>query len=527
MTSPADDSAFADRTSSLVGDAVVWTDADERIIAWNPAAERLYGWSAAEAIGQPISLIVPVALWEHVEELHRRVGEGDVVRDIETVHRRSDETHFRVLLTTAPVRAPDGRVMGIVRIAQDLSGQQRTDREARRLAAIVRWSDDAIVSKDLNGIVTTWNVAAERMFGYTAAEMIGTSIRVLIPEDRQSEEDETLARIRRGDTVEHFETLRRRKDGTIIVIALTVSPIRNAFGEVVGASKIARDITKMKEIENERQRLLESVQEISRLKDEFVATLSHELRTPLNAILGYARMLRSGVMAPDRLDQAIQVIERNAAWLSRMVDDVLDISRIITGKMRLTIQRVELGPIVRTAIDGIQPAATAKGIRVEFSDEGAAPIAGDPERLQQILWNLLSNAVKFTSRGGLVRVGLRQAEASAEISVVDNGDGIAPEFLPYIFERFRQADSTGTRERSGLGLGLAIVRQLVEAHGGAIEASSEGTGQGAAFRILLPVADHAASIAAPADPHDSATAEAAPVATASAVVACGTASAGT
>jgi PAS domain S-box-containing protein len=411
-------------------------------------------------------------------------------------------------------------VIGMVRVAQDLSARQRADREARRLAAIVRWSDDAIASKDLNGIVTSWNVAAERMFGYTAAEMIGTSIRVLIPEDRQSEEDDTLAKIRRGETVEHFETLRRRKDGTTIAISLTVSPIRNAFGEVVGASKIARDITKMKEAESERQRLLESLQEISRLKDEFVATLSHELRTPLNAILGYSRMLRSGAIPRDRLDQALEVVDRNAALLSKMVDDVLDLSRIITGKMRLTMQRVDLEPIVRTAIDGIMPAATTKGIRVELSDAGVPPIAADPERLQQILWNLLSNAVKFTGRGGYVRVVLVRVESSVEISVADNGSGIAAELLPHVFERFRQGESTGP-ERRGLGLGLAIVRQLVEAHGGTIEASSAGTGQGTTFRIHLPAADEPLSIAATADPLASTSAEPPLLSTSPAFVASG------
>jgi CheY-like chemotaxis protein len=234
--------------------------------------------------------------------------------------------------------------------------------------------------------------------------------------------------------------------------------------------------------------LYTSVQEANRIKDDFLASLSHELRTPLNAILGYARMLRTGIVAADKQTKAVETIERNAVSLTQMVEDVLDVSRIVSGKMRLNVQPVELPDIVRSAVDGIAPAAEAKGIRVEsIVDPQASPISGDPERLQQILWNLLSNAVKFTNRGGKVQVRLQRVDSHVEVSVSDTGIGITPEFLPHVFERFRQADPGMTRERRGLGLGLAIARQIAEMHGGTIDVSSAGVGHGSTFRVKLPL----------------------------------------
>jgi len=246
-----------------------------------------------------------------------------------------------------------------------------------------------------------------------------------------------------------------------------------------------------------------SVQEASRLKDDFLASLSHELRTPLNAILGYARMLRSGIVAPEKQQKAIETIERNAASLTQIVEDVLDISRIVSGKIRLHVQPADLPEIVRSAIDALTPAADAKGVRLEaMLDPEAAPVSGDPERLQQVLWNLLSNAVKFTNRGGKVQVYLERVNSHVEVAVSDTGIGISPEFLPHVFERFRQGDSGTTRERGGLGLGLSIARQLTEMHGGTIEAYSPGVGHGATFRLRLPlmIGEQAADDASPVHP---------------------------
>jgi PAS domain S-box-containing protein len=358
---------------------------------------------------------------------------------------------------------------------------------ARRLAAIVESSDDAIVSKDLNGVVMSWNNAAERIFGYAADEMIGRSIRLLIPDDRQPEEDETLARIRRGDRVDHFETVRRRKDGTLVPISLTVSPILDSAGVVIGASKIARDISDRVRAAEEREQLLSMAREASRLKDEFLATLSHELRTPLNAILRYVRMIRSGLIDAAKRERAIETIERNATSLSQIVEDILDVSRIIAGKIRLDVKPLDMADVVGAALESTRPAAEAKDISLEtYFEPGLEPVHGDAERLQQVVWNLVTNAVKFTNRGGRVTVRVLRTGSGIELKVSDNGAGISPEFLPHIFERFRQGDATTTRQHGGLGLGLAISRHLVEAHGGTLDAASEGLGRGATFTALLP-----------------------------------------
>jgi signal transduction histidine kinase/ActR/RegA family two-component response regulator len=225
----------------------------------------------------------------------------------------------------------------------------------------------------------------------------------------------------------------------------------------------------------------------SRLKDEFLATLSHELRTPLNAILGWTTMLRHGQVEPSRVERALDIVERNARAQARLIEDVLDMARIITGKLRLVMQPVALGPVVDAAVEAIRPAAEAKGVRLETVIGGVPTVRGDAGRLQQILWNLLSNAVKFTPAGGEVRTVLVLMDSRALVTVSDTGTGLPPDFLPFVFDRFRQADQSVTRGHGGLGLGLSIVKHLVELHGGTVRAASEGIGQGASFSVALPI----------------------------------------
>jgi PAS domain S-box-containing protein len=365
-----------------------------------------------------------------------------------------------------------------------------------RLAAIVASSDDAIISKNLEGVVESWNDAAQRMFGYTAAEMVGRSITVLFPPDRMDEEPQILERLKRGERVDHFETTRLRKDGTPLDVSVTISPIRNASGRVIGASKIARDVTALKRVMADRERLLNAEQaarreaeRATRMKDEFLATLSHELRTPLNAILGWAQVLRSTDPAtPDELAQGLETIERNARIQGQLIDELLDISRIISGRLRLDVRRVDLPAIVESAVDSVRPAADARGIRIyKVVDPNSGPVSGDANRLQQVLWNLLTNAIKFTPRGGNVQVFLQRIGSHIELTVSDTGQGISADFLPHVFARFSQADASTTRRHGGMGLGLAIVRHLVELHGGTVRASSRGEGQGATFTVALPV----------------------------------------
>jgi PAS domain S-box-containing protein len=360
------------------------------------------------------------------------------------------------------------------------------------LAAIVQSSDDAIISKDLNGIITSWNPAAERMFGYSAAEMIGKPVLAIIPEDRQQEEEYVLANVRAGRTVEHFETVRRRKDGSLIDVSLTVSPVRDSSGSLVGASKIARDITERKRLADAehaflvRERMVQA--EANRMKDEFLATLSHELRTPLNAILGWAGLLLSGDLDEDQAQLAFRTIDRNARAQVQLVEDLLDVSRIISGKMQLDVTSVDLVEVAKAAMDVMRPAAEAKRIRLT-GDWPAAQVhvKGDPDRLQQVAWNLVSNAIKFTPAGGHVRIKVEHDDAeNGRLIVYDRGIGIPPNFLPHVFDRFRQNDQSLTRVHGGLGLGLAIVRHIVELHGGVVAVASSGENHGATFVVTLP-----------------------------------------
>jgi PAS domain S-box-containing protein len=483
------------------------------------------------------------------------------------------------------------------------------------LAAIIESADDAIISKTLDGIITSWNKGAERIFGYTADEVIGKPVTILIPAGHEDEEPTILARLRAGDRIEHYEAVRVRKDGKFIDISLTVSPIRGPKGEIVGASKVARDITEQKrsrkeldeanarlklalaasrlgdwswdaqtnlinlsdtaarifdvppdssitrpqmldliheddrermdtavdkalaehsdyEIEYritrkdgsdtwvmgrgrgiyddhgtvlgmlgfvqdittrktaevESERLYRQAEESSRLKEEFLATISHELRTPLSAILGWTRMLRLGQLSEEHTAKALDTIERNARAQAQLVDDLLDVSRIMTGKLRMDVRPSDPNSFIDAAVEAVRPAAEAKGVRVlKVIDTGAVSIPGDPVRLQQVVWNLLSNAIKFTPRGGRVQIISERVNSHLEIVVNDTGQGISADFLPYVFDRFRQADQKTSRQHGGMGLGLAIVRHLVELHGGTVSATSEGEGKGATFTVRLPI----------------------------------------
>jgi PAS domain S-box-containing protein len=363
------------------------------------------------------------------------------------------------------------------------------------LAAIVDSSDDAIVSKTLDGIITSWNRGAEKIFGYSATEAIGRHITLIIPTARHGEENDVLARVRRGEKLEHFETVRQAKDGREVHISLTVSPVRDASGRIIGASKVARDITERKRGEEERERLASlersarrSAEEANRLKDDFLATVSHELRNPLNSIVGWAGLLSSGKLNEQTSARAIDAITRAAQAQDQIISDLLDVSRIISGRLRLNIRPMQLIEVLESAVETMRPAADAKQIRLQaLLDPAASPMAGDPDRLRQVFWNLLSNAMKFTPKDGRIQIISQRIDSHIEIMVSDTGTGIEPQLLPYVFDRFRQGDSGTNRQNSGLGLGLAIVRNLVELHGGTVSAESHGRGQGASFIIKLPI----------------------------------------
>ena len=339
------------------------------------------------------------------------------------------------------------------------------------------------------------NPAFNRVYGRTPDEVRVDFRRLAeyVHEDERPRARTFWRRCGEGMIVEEFRVV--RPDGSIAWIRRRGFPIPDERGNVEYRAGISEDITEEKRMQEERDRLLEAertarqeAERNSRIKDEFLATLSHELRTPLNAVLGWVQVLKSASL-PEGAAQAVDAIARNSRAQAKLIDDLLDMSRIVSGKLRLEVQSVDLAPIVRATVESVLPAADAKGIRIEqVLDPHAGPVKGDPSRLQQIVWNLLSNAVKFTSRGGKVQVHLERANSHCEITVSDTGRGIPADFLPYVFDRFRQQDASTTRTEAGLGLGLAIVKQLVEHHGGSVTAKSDGEGRGAKFIVRFPIA---------------------------------------
>jgi PAS domain S-box-containing protein len=487
-------------TLMSIGDAVIATDTLGRVVFTNPAARSLTGWGEAEASGRPLDEVFRI-----VNEITRGPVENPVERVLATGHVVGLANHT-VLITAdakeipiddsaAPIVTEGGQLGGVVLTFRDVTERRRAQELNQWLAAIVESSDDIIASKTLDGVITSWNKGAERVLGYTAEEVIGRHVSMLMPPELVEDMPRILDRIRRGEKVDHYQTKRQRKDGAIIDVSLTVSPIRDAVGRIIGASKIGRDVTAEKRAREEREELLRAAEAAkaeteaaSHMKDEFLATLSHELRTPLNAIIGWVSILSSGRVGPEDFQTGLEVIGRNARAQAQLVEDLLDVSRIISKNFRLDVRRVSLVEVIEAAIAAVMPVAEAKGVRItKVLDSLAGPVSGDPVRLQQVVWNLLSNAVKFTPQGGRVQVLLERVNSHVEITVIDTGFGISPEFLPHVFDRFRQADSSTTRRHSGLGLGLTIVKELTELQGGSVRAKSPGEGQGATFVVTLPI----------------------------------------
>ena len=368
-----------------------------------------------------------------------------------------------------------------------------------QLRAVLEGALDTVVGMDAGGLVIDWNPQAQVTFGYTREEAIGRRLSDLVipPELRERHERGLEHYLETGEGPmlnRRVEVEGMRKDGTRIPIELSIT-VAKGWG-FYRFNAFARDISDRRAAEAERNRLLEEAREANRMKDEFLAMLSHELRTPLSAIVGWAHMLRAGGLDPATAARAIETLDRNAKVQNQLIEDILDVSRIVAGKFHLDMRTVDLVRVVESACDTVSPTAAAKGVelRHELSPEvrPCCPAIGDPDRLQQVVWNLLSNAIKFTPKGGVVTVELRRREESSEFEIVvrDTGAGIAPDFLPHIFERFRQA-GTGARRHGGLGLGLSIVRHIVEMHGGTVAAASGGPGQGSAFTVRLPFIDAA------------------------------------
>lgn len=418
----------------------------------------------------------------------------------------------------APIRVDD-RVVGAVAVLSDLTErlqlheqgrdltrvqgalQERTA-ELRALTDSVR--DYAIYTLNPEGRIASWHQGAALMKGYSAQEAIGMAFeRLFTPEERRAGGPAHELEMARRHGEYKGDGLRLRKDGSTFEAAVVLTALRGVRGELLGYLKMTQDITDRKRLGRELEAMLVEAQaarrdaeRASRSKDEFLATISHELRTPLSAILGWAHVLERGVFDPETVRHGLMAISRNARTQVQLIEDLLDMNRIETGNLRLDPRLVELGGVIAAAIDSALPAATAKGIGLRTAfDADAGAVMGDAARLQQVVANLLNNAVKFTPSGGQVSVALTQVDGAAQITVSDTGQGITPEFLPRLFDRFERQDGGTTRRHGGLGLGLSIVRHLVELHGGTVQAHSPGADRGATFTVRLPTVSVAAAAA--------------------------------
>lgn len=488
-------------TLTSIGDGVIVTDPDGHVTFLNRVAESLTGWTTAEAKGSRLEQVFHIVNEESRQPVEspglRALKEGGIVEQTSnTVLIAKDGTERSIDDSAAPIRNEAGHMDGAVLAFRDITERRRLEKEnasrlaaARTLASIVESSDDAIVSVALDGTIQSWNAAAQQMFGYAADEAIDRHIFLVVPPDRNEEEYQILGRIRSGERVDHFDTVWRRVDGRRAPISLSVSPIRDDSGHVIGAAKIARDITERERAEQELRRLASELSDADRRKDEFIATLAHELRNPLAPIRSAAQVLQiKGQPDPD-LKWSRDVIERQVGQMARLLDDLLDVSRITRSKLQLRRQRVELAAAVNSALETSRPLIESNGHEIAVSlPAEAVYLDADPLRLAQIFANLLNNAAKYTDRGGHLWLTAVVDHHEVVVSIRDDGIGIAPSLLPGLFEMFSQAAPALERSQGGLGIGLSLVKGLTELHGGSVQAHSEGPDKGSEFVVRLPVA---------------------------------------
>ena len=500
-----------------VGDYAIFLLSPEgEIRSWNRGAARVFGYDAEEIIGRPFFTFYgegDLRDRKPQRELEVAAAEGRV--EDEGWRIRKDGRRFWASTVITPLRDQANNVIGFAKVTRDLTERRNAEEQLRQSEELFRLlvssvRDYAIFMLDPDGNVATWNAGAHRIKGYEADEIIGRHFSTFYPEEDKiaGKPENELVLARKDGSVED-EGWRVRKDGSRFWANVLITAVFDSTGTLRGFAKVTRDITERRHAEEMRTALLEqrearlqaeeerrraeasyvAAQEASRAKDEFLMTLSHELRTPMTAILGWARLLPTLQKDDAVLGEAIASIARSAEVQAKLIDDVLDVSRIVSGKLRLSRQTIDVERVILSAIESVRPMAEARSIAVTTNiatDVGM--VVADPVRIQQVIWNLLTNAIKFTPRGGKVEVHMRRTSSHVQLAVCDTGEGIDPAFLPHVFEPFRQAESPRTRVHGGLGLGLSIVRYLAEAHGGTVSAESQGKGHGATFTFTIPVA---------------------------------------
>lgn len=497
------ESAFRRAIEEAIPAGIAVIDQSGRQTYVNPAFCEMFGWSESELVGAtPPYLYWPPEEIDRIREVFDARREGkESPRGYELRYRRRNGERFDVLLTPVPLKNSRGELTGWLASFVDITERKRIEQKLEesetQYRLLFETNPQPMWVYEIESMAfLEVNEAALLHYGYSREEFLSMTIKDIrppeeIPKLAKKHEDvskEMALGLRSAGVWRH-----RKKDGTLIDVEITRSPIR--FRGKDALLILAHDITQRRQAEAEKVELLareqtarQEAETANRAKDEFLATVSHELRTPLNAIYGWARLLQMGDLDRETIASAYETIERNAKAQAQLIDDLLDVSRIIAGKLRLDVRPIELKTVIEAAVETVQPAADAKEITFQsVFDVRVGLISGDPDRLQQVVWNLLSNAIKFTPSGGRVEVRLDRVDDSVQICVRDTGIGISREFLPYVFDRFRQAEGTSTRVHGGLGLGLAIVRHLVELHGGTVSADSPGEGQGATFRVRLPL----------------------------------------
>jgi PAS domain S-box-containing protein len=543
-------------------DAIVSKTLEGIVNSWNHAAERLFGWTAEEMIGQSILKVIPEDLHPEEGEILRRLRSGERLERYETTRVHKDGHLLEVSLTISPIRDRGGQIVGAAKIAHDITARRRAERlireESRALEALNRVGQAVAAQLDLDRIVQIVTDAATELSGaafgaffYNVNDQgdgaywlytLSGAPREAFAQFPMPRCTEVFAPTFRGEGIVRSDDIRKdprygktppfngMPPGHLPVCSYLAVPVVSRTSEVLGglffghqspgvftdrserlvgaiASQAAIGMDnarlfqtlkdrerELNQVVSERETLLDSeraarsqAERLSRMKDEFLTTLSHELRTPLNAIQGWAELLRRTELTTNQ-KQGVATIDRNARAQTRIIDDLLDMSRIISGKIHLEVQPLSLQDLIQTGIETVRQTAEAKGVRLQsLLDTNIGPVRGDPNRLQQVMWNLLSNAVKFTPRDGRVSVVLQRVNSHVEIVVEDSGIGIRPDFLPFVFDRFRQADPSSTRRYGGLGLGLSISKNLVELHGGTIRVKSTGPDQGSTFTVVLPL----------------------------------------
>jgi PAS domain S-box-containing protein len=463
-------------------DVIISKTLQGTITSWNKAAEKTFGFTEEEAIGQHISLIIPPERLSEEDFIIGQIASGKKIDHFETIRRGKDGRDVHLSVTVSPVVDAHGKIIGASKVARDISSIKQAAEKKGLLNAIADTSDDTIVSKTLEGNITSWNQAAVKMFGYSEQEALGKHISLIIPPERMEEETFIIGEVSRGNKIDHFQTVRMAKDGQMVPISLSVSPILDDNGKIIGASKIARDISEHLAMQEEKARLYDEIKVLNDKKDEFIALASHELKTPLTSIQGYLHILSTD-MAEERRKEFLRRTSHQVKKLNNLVSDLLDISKIEAGKLQFNPAPFDICEVVRDAIELISYGNNSHTIRLHACRENLK-LTGDSQRIEQVILNLLTNAIRYAPGSFEIDVNVSEENGLVKVGVSDRGIGIPADKLNEIFSRFYRI--TENKTVSGLGLGLYLSQQIVERHHGKIWAEST-PGEGSTFYFTLPI----------------------------------------